>query len=195
MRFKEAMIADAAEAERLIDAVGKLLDHTVKLNESKGRKSSLKSFEGGTVTISISQYIKRILKYGGCSPCCVFVALMFLQRLKDRHGDGVCLTPSNFQRLFLVAMMTSAKFLDDFYYSNASWAEIGSLKLKELNKLELDFLFLMEFDLHIHRFEYDKFVASLGLESQEGTGKSEDEASVVCKVPSYCDVTSAVSAF
>jgi len=197
MQLKDAMTADAAEAERLIDAVGQLLDATVKLNDSRGRKSSLKSFEGGSVTITISQYIKRILKYGGCSPCCVFVALIFLQRLKTRLGANVSLTSTNFQRLFLIATMTAAKFLDDFYYSNTSWAEIGSLKLKELNKLELEFLFLMQFDLHVYRFEYDNFVASLNLEARsEDFQKSDnDESSLVCKVPSYCDVTSAVTAF
>eukprot|EP00960_Hanusia_phi_P061969 765000-Hanusia_phi.AAC.1 len=180
MQLTDAMTADAGEAERLIDAVGHLLDATVNLNDSRGRKSSLTSFEGGSVTITISQYIKRILEYGGCSPCCVFVALIFLQRLKTRLGAHVYLTSTNFQRLVLVAMMTAAKFLNDFYYSNSSWAEIGTLKLKELNKLELEFLFLMKFDLHLYRFEYDNFVASLDLEARyEDFQKSGNDNAII----------------
>ena len=51
--------------------------------------------------------------------------------------------------------MVAAKFLDDFYYSNEFWAKIGGVPNGELNTLELEFLFMTNFDLHVSRSVYD----------------------------------------
>ena len=61
-----------------------------------------------------------MLRYSGLSPCCFVIALIYLERLKRREAS-VCLTSVTFQRLLLVAVMTAAKFLDDFYESNKHW--------------------------------------------------------------------------
>jgi hypothetical protein len=95
-----------------------------------------------------------VAKYSGASPCCFAVGLIYLERMKKRD-PGVCLTLTNFQRLFLVSVMTAAKYLDDFYYSNKHWAEVGGITTQEINKLELEFLFRMGFNLHMQREEYD----------------------------------------
>ena len=68
---------------------------------------------------------------------------------------------TNFQRLFLVSTMTAAKFLDDFYYSNKHWAQIGGITTQEINRLELEFLFRMGFSLHMQREEYDWYAEEL----------------------------------
>ena len=80
----------------------------------------LAMFEGSRPSISPSAYIKRIVKYGGLSPCCFVIGLIYLERFK-RRDPSVCLTSRSFQRLILVATMLAAKFLDDFYYSNKHW--------------------------------------------------------------------------
>jgi hypothetical protein len=77
-------------------------------------------FEGSRPSITPSAYIKRIVKYGGLSPCCFVIGLIYLERFK-RRDPTVCLTSRSFQRLILVATMVAAKFLDDFYYSNKHW--------------------------------------------------------------------------
>mmetsp|Transcript_55738 Transcript_55738/g.147244 ORF Transcript_55738/g.147244 Transcript_55738/m.147244 type:complete len:176 (-) Transcript_55738:116-643(-) len=114
----------------------------------------LPMFEGSKSPISPSAYIKRIVKYGGLSPCCFVVGLIYLERLK-RQEPTVCLTSNSFQRLILVAVMLAAKYLDDFYYSNKRWAEIGGISTREINMLELEFLFRLEFSVGITREEYD----------------------------------------
>jgi hypothetical protein len=102
-------------------------------------------------------FIKRIMKYGACSKCCVVVGLMYLDKLK-RSDSSVRLTSFNFQRLLLVSIMTAAKFFEDEYYSNRHWAEIGGLTVQELNSLELEFLFRMAFNLNVKRDQYEAFV-------------------------------------
>jgi hypothetical protein len=119
---------------------------------------SLQAFESDEPSpVSPVDYIKRILKYGGCSKCCVVVGLMYLDKLK-RSDSSVRLTSYNFQRLLLVSIMVAAKFFEDEYYSNRHWAEIGGLTVQELNSLELEFLFRMTFNLNVKRDQYEAFV-------------------------------------
>lgn len=121
------------------------------------RISPLELFEGEKAPVKASSYVKRIMKYGGLSPCCFVVGMIYLERLKDII-PSLCLTSTNFQRLFLVSVMEAAKFLDDFYFSNKHWAEVGGITTQEINALELEFLFLLEFDLNIQRPEYDSYM-------------------------------------
>jgi len=49
----------------------------------------------------------------------------------------VRLTPSNFQQLYLSALMVASKFLDDLHLQNKGWAIIGGILLQDLNRAEL----------------------------------------------------------
>ena len=102
---------------------------TVMRNEEHQKVSNLTTFTGRKPPLSPCAFVTRIGKYSGASPCCFAVGLIYLERMKKRD-PGVCLVSTNFQRLFLVAVMIAAKFLDDYYYSNKHWAEVRSLWLK-----------------------------------------------------------------
>ena len=159
--FTQAMKDDALTQDHIVELLGTLLDKTVQRNDGLGRKSELAEFEAGKpCPLTASAYLKRIMKYGGCSPCCVVVGLMYLQRLKQRM-PSVCLTSGNMQRLLLTSVMVAAKFLDDLYYSNKHWARIGGLNLQELNTLELKLLFQLSFSLGIAREEYQEYLQGL----------------------------------
>lgn len=160
MELVQTMKKDAQAQERLVSVFSQMLDETVKRNDSLQRRMNMASFEGTRPAITASAYVRRIVKYGGLSPCCFVVGLIYLERLK-RRDHTVCLTSQTFQRLLLVAVMEAAKFLDDFYYSNKHWAEIGGLKTVEINALELEFIFRLGFSLFVSREEYDHYAAQL----------------------------------
>ena len=159
--FTQTMKDDAAAQEHVVDLLGTLLDKTIQRNDMLGRKSELADFEAGKpCPLTASAYLKRIMKYGGCSPCCVVVGLMYLQRLKQRMPT-VCLTSGNMQRLLLTSVMVAAKFLDDLYYSNKHWARIGGLNLQDVNALELKLLFQLSFAVGVTREEYQEYLQGL----------------------------------
>ncbi|EKX32551.1 hypothetical protein GUITHDRAFT_82190 [Guillardia theta CCMP2712] len=160
------MKKDAARQEPLVAVIAHMLEETVVRNEQLQKKSSLPSFTGRRPPLTASAFVNRVAKYSGASPCCFAVGLIYLERMKKRD-PGVCLTTTNFQRLFLVAVMTAAKFLDDFYYSNKHWAEVGGMTTVEINKLELEFLFRMGFSLHMQREEYDWYAEELHSRAQQ----------------------------
>lgn len=57
--------------------------------------------------------------------------------------------------------MLAAKFFDDFYYNNAYYAKIGGVQPNEINILEIDFLFHINFSLFVTKEEYEKYYKQL----------------------------------
>jgi len=156
------MMQDAASQEKVVGLLGTLLDKTIECNDRRScQPGKLPEFEAGRCHLSASAYLKRIMKYGGCSDCCVVVGLLYLQRLKQRVST-LRLTSNNMQRLLLTSVMVASKFLDDEYNSNKHWAQIGGLSLQELNMLEIRMLFHMSFRLQVTRKEYEEYQQALG---------------------------------
>ena len=154
------MKLDAAKQEPLVAVIAAMLQETVERNDRSNKQSTLSSFCGRRPPLAAAAFVTRVAKYSGASPCCFAAGLIYLERMKKRDAS-VCLTSANFQRLFLVSVMCASKFLDDFYYSNKHWAEVGGLQTAELNKLEIEFLFRMGFSLHMQREEYDWYAEEL----------------------------------
>lgn len=158
----QAMKDDAAAQDYVVEILGTILDKTIQCNDQQGRNSGLVVFDGDIACpVSPSAYLKRIIKYGQCSPCCLVIGIIYLQRLK-RRTPSLCLTSYNIQRLLVTSMMVASKFFDDFYQSNEHWAQIGNLGLKELNKLELTLLFEIKFDLSVSREDYQQYLIAVG---------------------------------
>ena len=57
--------------------------------------------------------------------------------------------------------MLAAKFFDDHYLDNQHYAAVGGVPKGEMNVLELEFLFLLEFNLHVTRADYDMYRTAL----------------------------------
>ena len=158
----QAMKDDAAAQDYVVEVLGAILDKTIQCNDQQGRKSGLVVFDGNIACpVSPSAYLKRIIKYGQCSPCCLVIGIIYLQRLK-RRTPSLRLTSYNVQRLLLTSTMVASKFFDDFYQSNKLWAQIGNLGLKELNTLELTLLIEIKFDLSVGREDYQQYLAAVG---------------------------------
>ncbi|KNE58734.1 hypothetical protein AMAG_04288 [Allomyces macrogynus ATCC 38327] len=98
--------------------------------------------------ISVHAYLVRVLKYAPC-PSLVFVAvLVYLDRMaRARVPFIVC--SSNVHRLLITAVMVATKFHSDVFYTNAHYAKVGGVSVAELNQLELEFLFMNEFNLMV----------------------------------------------
>mmetsp|Transcript_23388 Transcript_23388/g.46951 ORF Transcript_23388/g.46951 Transcript_23388/m.46951 type:complete len:278 (-) Transcript_23388:27-860(-) len=147
----------------LVSSVARLLQATVAHNEQKNRSSSpeLNSFEGPQpLEICISSYVERLIKYGGFSPSCLAIGMIYIERLQPKVKD-VWLTSRNIQRLFLVAVMEAVKFWEDFCYSNSHWAVLGELPVAEINQLELEFLSLTNFKLCVSKEQYERMASAI----------------------------------
>lgn len=112
--------------------------------------------------ITIKAYLLRIERYANCSPSCLVVSLIYIDRL-CQHS---MMSPSllNIHRLIITSVCVAAKFLEDSYYPNQFYSQLGGITLKELNFLEVEFLFGLNFALHVTPHEFRRY--DMGLSSR-----------------------------
>jgi len=151
-----------SEGTAVVRVLATVLDRLVKAN------SHLSTLGQGEVTkfhalkapgISILQYLERIYKYASCSTECFILALIYIDRLIQRHN--FVLTELNVHRVVITAVLLAAKFFDDAYYNNAYYAKVGGVLGSEMNGLEVEFLFRINFSLHVKPDEFAKYQANL----------------------------------
>jgi len=101
----------------------------------------------------------RIHKYASCSTECFILALVYIDRLIQRNN--FLLTHLNVHRVVITSILLAAKFFDDAYYNNAYYAKVGGVLVSEMNSLEVEFLFRVNFELHVSPEVYNKYHAEL----------------------------------
>ncbi|KAI0221101.1 hypothetical protein L0F63_003752 [Massospora cicadina] len=107
----------------------------------------------------LSEFIYRVIRRTNSSLTTLFVALIYLIRLKQKHP--ACKgTHSSPHRLLLASMIIAYKYLYDNCYHNRSWAQVsqGLFKLEEINKMEVELLFFLGFQLHVSKHHWSEFV-------------------------------------
>lgn len=109
--------------------------------------------------ISIRDYLMRIHKYASCSPECFVLALVYIDRLQ--RMQGFVLTELNVHRIVITSVVLAAKFFDDHYFNNAYYAKVGGVLCKEMNELEIEYLLLINFSLHVPTDTYARFYNDL----------------------------------
>lgn len=106
-------------------------------------------------TITMDNYVKRCMKFGKASPEALICTLICMGRVWARQR---CLPDKyTMHRLFGVALMVCSKLYDDIYYNNRWWAKVLGLDLSELNDLEVKFVTVINFELHVERPEYQTY--------------------------------------
>lgn len=122
-------------------------------------------------TVSIKSYLERVLKYTNVSSGCLIASLIFIDRFVQQQPSFV-INSLNIHRLLITSVMISMKFLDDLYYNNSYYAKVGGVPCAEMNSLELQFLFRLNFHLHVRQEEYERYYNELSLHVQRATSCS-----------------------
>lgn len=103
--------------------------------------------------VGMEAYVARMHKYFLCSDACHITAMVYIDRIVKLQGE-VPVTKLTIHRLLATATIISAKFLDDTFYTNAHYAKVCGLSLRELNCLEAHLLGLLNFRLTVTPEEY-----------------------------------------
>ncbi|RQM29018.1 hypothetical protein B5M09_006323, partial [Aphanomyces astaci] len=109
--------------------------------------------------ISILDYLVRIHTYASCSPECFVLALVYIDRLHQMQG--FVMTDLNVHRVIITSIVLAAKFFDDHYFNNAYYAKVGGVPCTEMNELEVEFLLLTNFTLHVSTDTYTRYYNEL----------------------------------
>jgi hypothetical protein len=119
-------------------------------------------------SMPLANWIKRIYSMSRCSSSCLVMAAFFLKKVNCLHP---CLVFSevNLRRLFLTGVIISAKMNEDRIFKNNEWVDIGEgiYTLEIINRMEAEFLTLLDFELFIEVDHYDTFCEYLALNFQK----------------------------
>ncbi|KYQ88220.1 Non-receptor tyrosine kinase spore lysis A [Tieghemostelium lacteum] len=136
-------------------------------------------------TIGIDAYLARLLKYSPCSKECFIMSLVYIDRFL-RNCDLI-VNSMNIHRLVITSLLISTKYLDDIFYNNEFYSQVGGISLREMNGLEVNFLTMMNYTVNCSLDEFEKYSrevekAKRNLE-QEQLLQQQQTTSVISQVP------------
>ncbi|KAG4189174.1 hypothetical protein ERO13_A08G210700v2 [Gossypium hirsutum] len=145
---------------RVLSLLSSVLERSVRGNEKLLAGSKIKDvitiFHGSRApSLNLRQYVERIFKYCKCSNSCFVVALIYIDRFLQRID--AYLTSLSVHRLLITSVMVAAKFMDDQHYNNAYYAKVGGISREEMNRLEMRFLFDLDFRLNVTTEVFNKY--------------------------------------
>lgn len=157
------------------ELIGIVLERIVKNMEySAETVCSASNFNSVRIpTISICAYLNRIHQYSSCSDSCYILAFIYLDRLLQ-NNPGFTLSSRNVHRLILSAVVLAIKYSDDFYADNLTYAKIGGVPLVEMNRLEIDMLKLLHYNLYVDNELYFHYAHELQLQRQKVAEENEE---------------------
>ena len=133
---------------RVVDALCEYLTHLLYVNDSAPACATagdaLFAFESSEVpSISIRSYVERWHTYSCCSSACYVICYGWIKRLDLMQR----ITSRNIHRILLDSLVTACKLVDDIFMTQTFYARVGGIPVKELNCLEREFLYLLDYKL------------------------------------------------
>ncbi|GKV12855.1 hypothetical protein SLE2022_026090 [Rubroshorea leprosula] len=122
-----------------------------------------------TPDMTIQSYLERIFRYTRAGPSVYVVAYVYIDRF-CQGNPGFRINARNVHRLLITTIMVASKYVEDMNYRNSYFARVGGLTTDELNKLELEFLFLMGFKMHVNVSVFESYCCHLEREVSIGGG-------------------------
>ncbi|KAJ3428193.1 protein cnppd1 [Anaeramoeba flamelloides] len=110
--------------------------------------------------IAIKDYVKRLVSWCPCTKQCFVYAIEYIQRILLAHPE-IKLNRNNIHRIYFSAVLIASKFCDDLYYDNKAWGKVGGLEIQEVNALEIEFIFLIDFSLNVDIVDYNRTLAAI----------------------------------
>lgn len=102
----------------------------------------------------MTQFVRYLVKSTSQNTATLLTTLVYLQRLRKRlplEAKGMSCTA---HRIFLATFLLATKYLNDTPLKNKTWAHFSCLfTLQEVNLMERQLLFLMDFNLSVEEWE------------------------------------------
>ncbi|KAI8893653.1 cyclin-domain-containing protein [Globomyces pollinis-pini] len=97
-------------------------------------------------SITISNYLERIVKYSNVTTSTVLCIVIYLDRVCSLQPDFI-ISSLTIHRFLLVSITCGSKAFCDSFLPNRLYAKVGGLDVEELGILEFEFLKLIDWNL------------------------------------------------
>ncbi|KAK5169505.1 cyclin-like protein [Saxophila tyrrhenica] len=98
---------------------------------------------------SFRKWVHQVLSATRLPSATILLSLHYLNDRLANHPHSVQTSENQIYRLLAVALILGSKFLDDNTFINRSWSDVTAIKVTELNQLEMEWLGLIHYHLHI----------------------------------------------
>jgi hypothetical protein len=99
-------------------------------------------------TVSLTEYIMRIVTHADVERACLVMILVYVDRICQRV-PSFAVTTTTVHPFILASVTVASKALCDDFHRNAYYASIAGMATVDLNKLELELLDLIDWDVAV----------------------------------------------
>ncbi|KAI7906206.1 uncharacterized protein BX663DRAFT_499240 [Cokeromyces recurvatus] len=123
----------------------------------------LSSTKEGQPVVNTHVFVRHLLKRSRATRSTLQLAIFYLFRIRPYIAKRSQLDPivKCGRRMFLAALICAHKYLYDNTFTNASWAKISKLPVKEINAAERSILEMLDYRLYVSTELYQKFESQL----------------------------------
>ena len=140
---------------KLSSLISKVLEKIINNNKiNKRYKLKRDIFTGKSLPkITLIDYINRIITYSDSEINTLICSLIYI----DRINKIKAINEFNIHRIFFTAVLVSIKYNEDIIFNNDYYSKVAGVKLNEINKMELEFISLLDFNLYIDPEEFGSY--------------------------------------
>ena len=106
-------------------------------------------------SLSIYKYMHRIMKYSHIEESTIILALIFIDRICE-YNDLI-LSENNIHRILFAGILLAIKINEDDYYSNSYYSKVAGISLNELNKIEYEFILLINYKFFVFDDTFERY--------------------------------------
>lgn len=100
----------------------------------------------------------------------MIISLIYIDHIIELNSLSI--NSLNIHRILLSTIRLATKYHDEESYDNKYFAQVSGVKLEELNKLEIETLFLLSCTLYIEEEEYDCYLKTLQKDAKKKKNSS-----------------------
>ena len=98
---------------------------------------------------SFRKWVLQVLSATRLPSSTILLSLHYLNDRVANFPESVQSGENHIYRLLAVSLILGSKFLDDNTFINRSWSDVTAIKVAELNNLEMKWLDLIKYELHV----------------------------------------------
>jgi hypothetical protein len=108
-------------------------------------------------------FLHHILKHSRTTHSTLQLAIFYLFRIRSRvqQKSQEDIYISCGRRMFLAALISAHKYLQDKTYKNSAWSKVSGLNVQEINHAEKVMLELLDYRLHVKKDTFDQWLMML----------------------------------
>lgn len=110
------------------------------------------------IDIPIYEFLTRIIMYFNCQDSSLIISLIYLDKLIMKN---ININKYNIYQILFTCLLISVKYNEDNIYKNNYYSEIIGITLEQLNLLEYNLYYLLDFNAYIKNETYEYYKKGL----------------------------------